>query len=146
MVCCVNNTRNALFNSLLLKRSKMLYAFFIIVVRQGIYFFKYVLLIVLLQTSHICLSFIPPPPCTCPPCSIPLPLSSCQSVIHMFFGFSVSNTILNLSPSILCLPITFLTPCTFPSPPPATENPPCDLHCCDTVPVLVVCLVFVFVF
>ena len=27
-----------------------------------------------------------------------------------------------------------------------TDNPPCDLHFCESVPVLFVCLVFVFVF
>ena len=37
-----------------------------------------------------------------------------------------------------------LIPCTFPpfsSLPLPTDNPPCDLHFCDSVPVLVVCLV-----
>ena len=42
-----------------------------------------------------------------------------------------------------------LLPCTFlPSIPPfllPTDNPPCDVHFSDSVPVLVVCLVFVFV-
>ena len=32
-----------------------------------------------------------------------------------------------------------------PSFPLPTENPPCDLHSSDSVPVLVVCLVFVFI-
>ena len=40
---------------------------------------------------------------------------------------------------MLCLPCTF-SPLPFP-----TENPPCDLHFSDSIPVLVVCLVFVFV-
>ena len=69
---------------------------------------------------------------------------------HKLFDFSVSYAILNLSLSILCLPIVLLVPCTFPAhsslPLPLHENPPCDVHSCDYVPVLVVCLVcFIFV-
>ena len=68
---------------------------------------------------------------------------------YKFFGFSISYTILNLSLSTLWLPIMLLIPCTFfpitPLPFPA-DNPPCDLHFCDYVPVLVVCLVCFCVF
>ena len=65
----------------------------------------------------------------------------------MCFLISVSYTILNLSPSILCLAIMLLIPCTFPPIPILslpTDNPPCDLQFCDSVPVLAVCLVWVF--
>ena len=43
--------------------------------------------------------------------------------------------------SILYLPVMLLIPCTFPpfSPfPLPADNPPCGLHFCDSVPVLVV--------
>ena len=62
-----------------------------------------------------------------------------------FFGYSISYTILNLPLSILCLPIMLLIPCTFsPILSSPADNPPCDLYFCDSVPVPVVCLVFVF--
>ena len=66
---------------------------------------------------------------------------------YMFFGFSISYTILILSLSILCLLLCFLCPIPFlpilllPLP---ADNPPCDLHFCGSVLVLVVFLVFVF--
>ena len=80
-----------------------------------------------------------------PPAS-PLSPPQVMSMGHTykFFGFSISYTILNIPLSILCLPIMLLIPCTFlpfsPLPLP-TDNPPCDLHFCDSVPVLVACLV-----
>ena len=63
---------------------------------------------------------------------------------YKFLGFSISYTILNLPLSIFYLPFMLLICCTF-SPIllltlPA-DVPPCDLHFCDSVPVLVVCLV-----
>ena len=62
-----------------------------------------------------------------------------------FFGFSISYTIINLPLSILYLTFMLLISCTFsstlPSPLP-TDNPPCDLHFCDSVPVVVGCLVY----
>ena len=42
-----------------------------------------------------------------------------------------------------------LIPCTFFLHSPLrlpTDNPPCDLHFCDSIPVLVVCLVYLFIF
>ena len=63
---------------------------------------------------------------------------------YKFFGFSISHTILNLPLSILYLPFMLLIPYTFPPfslLPLPTDNPPGDLHFCDSVPVLVVCLV-----
>ena len=75
--------------------------------------FKYILLIMLLQLSHVFLSFIPL-------CSVPLLPSSnsppqFMSLGHTckFFGFSISYTILNLPLTILYLPIMLLIPCTF---------------------------------
>ena len=106
--------------------------------------FKYILLIMLLQLSHFFFPFSLLP-CTPPPTNIPSPLRSCPWVVHVF-GLSISYTILNLPLSILCLPIMLLIPCAFflHSPPPLpTDNPPCDPHFCDSIPVLVVCLVFV---
>ena len=67
-----------------------------------------------------------------------------MGLTYKFFGFYISYTILNLPLSILYLPFMLLIPCTFhpftPLPFP-TDNPPCDLHFCDCVPVLLVCLV-----
>ena len=96
----------------------------------------------LLQLSHIFLPFLS----LCqehlfPPASTLLMSMGCT---HKFFGFSISYTILNLLPSIFYLPFMLLIPYTFfpilPLSFPA-DNPPCDLHFCDSIPVLVVCLV-----
>ena len=78
-----------------------------------------------------------------------LPLFLSMSCTYKFFGFSISYTILNLPLSILDLQVVVLSPCTFPpfsSNPFPADNPPCDLHIYDSVPVLVVCLVFGFFF
>ena len=110
------------------------------------FFLKYILLIMLLQFSQFS-PLHPLLPCTLHPSSIP-PLSSCPWVVHISSLNSVSYAILDLSPSILCLLIMLLIPCTFnpySSLPPPTENPPCNVNFSDSVPVLVVCLVFVFV-
>ena len=69
---------------------------------------------------------------------------------YKFFGFSISYTMLNPALFLLYLPCMLLISCTFPPffphPLPAV-NPPYDLHFCDSVPVLVVCLVcFCFCF
>ena len=112
-------------------------------------FFKYVLLIMLLQLSHFFSPLYPPLPCTILPTSTPLPYFMSMGHTYKFFGFSISHTILNLPQSILYLPCMLLNHCTFPLilPPlspsqPPTDNPPCDLHFCASVPVLVICLVF----
>ena len=103
------------------------------------------------------LFFLPsiPFPAAPPPISISPPppaadLSSCPTC--QFFGFSTSHTILNLPLSILDLAFMLLIPCTFlpilPLPL-LTDNPSCDLHFGDCVPVLAVCSVcfcFCFVF
>ena len=63
------------------------------------------------------------------------------------FGFSISYTILNLPLSIFYLPFyAFSSLCPFPILPLPADNLPCDLHFCDSVLVLVVCLVFFFLF
>ena len=65
---------------------------------------------------------------------------------YKFFGFSISYTILHLPLSIFYLPFMLLIPCTFPPillfafP---ADNLSRDLHFCESVPVQVVCLVFV---
>ena len=91
--------------------------------------------------------FIFPLPCPPNP-SAPPPLVHVHGFTYKFFESSVSYTIFYLSPFILCLLIMLLLPCTFypySSLPPPHEIPPCDVHFSDFVPVLVVCLVFVFV-
>ena len=99
------------------------------------YFLKYILLIMLLQLSHFFLPFIFF-------CLVPLfPLT-----FPLFFGFSISYTILNLPLSILYLSFMPLILCTFSLFSPLllsfpAGNPPWDLHFCDSVPVLLVCLV-----
>ena len=77
------------------------------------YFFKYTLLIMLLQFSQFDPYF---------PSSLPVPLfppaippTSFMSMSHAykFFGFSIFYTIHNLPLSILYLPFMLLIPCTF---------------------------------
>ena len=80
----------------------------------------------------------------------PLPSSNAPTYFmsightYKFFGFSISCIVLN-TPRLFCtyqicflIPIRFSPFFLFPCP---TDNPPCDLHFCDSVPVLVVCLV-----
>ena len=106
-------------------------------------FFKYILLIRLLQLSHFPL-FIPLHP------SHPLlptfpPFSSCLWVVHISSLASPFPILFLTSPCLfvptmyasyslyLFLPFSLFS---FP-----TDNPLCDLNFCDSVPVLVVCLV-----
>uniref|UniRef100_K9IGT4 Uncharacterized protein n=1 Tax=Desmodus rotundus TaxID=9430 RepID=K9IGT4_DESRO len=72
-------------------------------------------------------------------------LSSCPWVIYissLAFPFPI---LFLTSPCLFCIYyLCFLFPVTFPPFSPLslpTDNPPCDLHFCDSVPVLVVCLV-----
>ena len=61
-----------------------------------------------------------------------------------FFGLSLSYTVFNLPLSILFLPVVLLDPVPFTPFSPIrlpADNPPCDPHFYDSVPVLVVCLV-----
>ena len=113
-------------------------------------FLKYTLLIMLLQLSHFFSPLYYLPPCTPHPPAFPH-LTSCPWVIRISSLASPFPVLFLTSPVDLYLPFMLLIPCTFSpilSPPPLpTHNPPCDLHFCDSVPVLVVCLVcFCFVF
>ena len=88
-----------------------------------------------------------PLPCTPPStCTPPLQFMS-MGRTYKFFGFYISYTILTLPLSNFYPPFMLLILCTFfpslPTHSPA-DNPPCDLHFCDSVPVSLVCLVFVF--
>ena len=90
-------------------------------------------------------SLYPSLPGTPIPSSILPPLQFMSiGLTYKFLSFSISYAILNLPLSILYLPFMLLTPCNF-SPislfPLPTDIPPCDLHFCDSVTVLVVCLV-----
>ena len=75
-------------------------------------------------------------------------LSSCPRVIHMS-SLASPFPILFLNPYLFCTyHLCFLFPVPFPpfstAPPPAlppVDNPPCELHFCDSVSVLVGCLV-----
>ena len=110
------------------------------------YFFKYVLLIVLLQFSQFSpLSSLCPAPPNPPP--FPPTLSSCPWVVHISSSNSLFPLPLLTSPCLFyAQQLHFLFPVPFPPIPPHrhTENPPCDVHFSDSVPVLVVSLVFVF--
>ena len=85
-----------------------------------------------------------PPPCTSPPTHLPS-LSSCPWVIHISSLASPFPRLFLTSPCLFCTcHLCFLFLLTFspfsPHPLP-TDNPPRNLHFCDSVPVLVVCLV-----
>ena len=114
--------------------------------RHCVSFFKYILLIMLLQLSHF-LSPYSPPPCTPPPTRIPPLWFMSMGHTYKFFGFYISYTVLTLPLSIFHLPFMLLILCTFSPSHSPVDNPPCDLHFCGSVPVLVVCLVcFCFCF
>ena len=108
-------------------------------------FLKYILLIMLLQLSHFFLPSIPLHPV--PPL---LPafchLSSCPWVVHISSLASPFPTLFLTSPCLFCtyhLCFLFTVPSPLILPLPA-DDPPCDLHFCDSLPVLVVGLVCVF--
>ena len=108
---------------------------------------KYILLIMLLQVSDFFSTLYSLLPCT------PLPpssshRSSCPWVIH---GNSSASPflILFLTSPVYFVPTIYASYSLYlfphsPSSHSLTDNPPCDLHFCRSVPVLVVCLVFVF--
>ena len=80
--------------------------------------------------------------------SIPL-LSSCPWVTHIHSLTSTFHILFLTSPCLFCtcqLCFLFLVPFSPFSPLLPADNPPCDLHFCDSVLVLVVCLVFLFWF
>ena len=88
--------------------------------------------------------FLPAPSST----SIAL-LSSCPWVIHIN---SLASSLPILVLTFPCLfstyHLSYLFSVTFLpfSPPLTTDNPPCDFHFCDSVPVLIVCFAFVLIF
>ena len=101
-------------------------------------FFKYILLIMVLQSSHFFLSFFLLR-------SASPALNSCPWVLHISSLASPFPILFLTSPCLFCTyHLCFLIPVPFPpsSPQPfPANNPPCDLHFCDSVPVPVVCLV-----
>ena len=103
---------------------------------------NYILLIMISQLSHFPL-FIPLHPTRPSP-----PLISCLWVVHISSLASTFRILFLTSPCLFCTYyLCFLSPVPFPSFSPLhlpADNPPCDLHFCDSVPVLVVCFVFVF--
>ena len=109
-------------------------------------FLKYILLIMLLQLSHFFLTFIPLHR-TAPShqYSITPHLSSCPWVVHISSLASPFPILFLTSPSLFCTyHLCFLFPVPFPPFSPlllTADKPPSDLHFCDSIPVLVVCLV-----
>ena len=107
------------------------------------YIFKIYLLIMLLQLSH------PPPTPLDPahplPPTSPPPYSSCPWVILISPLASTFPTLFLPSPCLfstyhLCYLLSVPFPHLYPFQSPI-DNPPCDLHFCGSVSVLVVCLV-----
>ena len=102
------------------------------------------------------ITVVPFPPFTPLHPTHPLPpiflhYSSCPWVIHINSLASTFPTLFLPSPCVfstyhLCYLFSVPFPPVSPSQPPV-DNPPCDLHFCGSVPVLVVCLVcFCFCF
>ena len=100
---------------------------------------------------HYAITVVPFPPLhttpSCPPYPSHIPPLQFMSMGHTykFFGFYISYTILTLPLSIFHLSFMLFVLCTFPTLSPSQspiDNPPCDLHFCGSVSVLVVCLVF----
>ena len=87
-------------------------------------------------------AFIPLHPAHTPTHISPLYFMS-MGHTYKFFGFYISYTILIFSLSISTYQLCYLFPVPFtPSPLPfQAANPACDIHFCDSVPVLLVCLV-----
>ena len=103
-----------------------------------IYFIDYASTVVPFPPDHST------PSGTRPPSYIPPLQFMSMGYTYKFFGSYISYTILTLPLSIFYLPFMLLILCTFssiPLLPFPTDTPPCDLHFCASVPVLVVCLV-----
>ena len=99
----------------------------------------------LLQLSQF-FPLCPPPPSNTPP-----RLSSCPWVVRVSSLASPFPILFLTSPCLFCAyQLCFSTPPSFPPFSPFSlpaDNPPCDPHTYDSVPVLVVCLVlFCFYF
>ena len=102
-------------------------------------FIDYAITVVPFAPLHL----IPSP--TPPPSHIPPLQFMSMGHTYKFFGFYISYTILP-SPCLfstyhLCYLFSVPFPLLSPSQSPI-DNPPCDLHFCGSIPVLVVCLVF----
>ena len=108
------------------------------------------LLIMLLHLSHFC-PFTQLHPAHLLPPTFPAPYSSCPWVILISSLASTFPTLFLPSPCLfstyhLCYLFSVSFPPLSPSCSPI-DNPPCELHFCGSVPVLVVCLVcFCFCF
>ena len=122
-----------------------LFNFFLLRVISFIYlFFKNILLIMLLQLSHF-RPFTQLHPAHPLPPTFP-PYSSCPWVIHISSLASTFPILFLPSPCLfstyyLCYLFSVPFPPLSPSQSPI-DNPPCDLHFCGSVSVLVVCLAF----
>ena len=111
----------------------------------SIYFIDYAITVVPFSPLHS------PLPYTLPPAHIPPAFSSCPCVVHVSYLASTFPILFLTSPCLLSIyHLCYLF--SVPSPPLSpshsrVDNPPCDLHFCGSVPVLVVCLVcFYFCF
>ena len=105
-------------------------------------FLKYILLIMVLQLFHFSSPLYPPLPCTS------LPAAFSPRLVHVHGSYIKVLWLLhflyyfNLPLSFCTYQLCFLFPVPFPPffPfPLLTVNPPCNLHFCDSVPVLGVC-------
>ena len=105
-----------------------------------IYFIDYAVTVV--PTFFYLFSFLPSTP---PSIQQLPPRFMSMGHAYKFFGFSISYILPNLPLCILYLSVMLRNPCAC-SPIFAlllpTDNGPYDLHFCDSVPVLVVCLVW----
>ena len=104
-----------------------------------VYFIDYAITVVPFFFSPL----YPPLPSTPIPTSIP-PFTSCPWVIHISSLASPFPILFLTSPCLfstyhLCSLVLYSHILSLPLP---TDNPPCDLHFCDFVPVLVVSLVW----
>ena len=111
---------------------------FIFFIYFKIYFIDYAITVVplFLPFIHLC----PPLPLASPPHTYFISMGH----TYKFFGFYISYTILTLPLSIFHLSFMLHILCTFPPISPShfpVDNPPCELHFCGSIPVLVVCLV-----
>ena len=104
------------------------------------FFFMYILLIMLLQLSHFFSPLHPAPPLSL---VSPTPLSSHLWVIHISSLASPFPILFLTSPCLFCTyHLCFLFTVPFlPFSPHHADNPPCHLHFCVFIPVLVVGLV-----
>ena len=112
---------------------------YIIMVFLNMYFIDYAIAVVPFYPLYS------PLPCTPPPPTFPT-FSPCPWVIHISSLASPFPILFLTSPCLLSTyHLCYLFSVSFPAVSPShfpTDNPPCDLHFCGSVSVLVVCLVF----